>query len=436
MKNNKNNLSNTTKNIFSKLVKILLIVFVGFIFSSKELNIQICSNKIESIYNINRDSYINTLIINHASIIDWFKGIFGGNTSNNISNSVRITSNNVCSFIKADTSGSKKVSDYCSDDNLHANVYYADNESNNWALLIHGNMMSGKWMYSSVGQMYLDNDINILAIDLRGFGDSKGSVAMGFLESLDVMDWLDYLVREQNAKKIVIHGISLGGATTLQTLTLGGLNVEGIGQLPQISSKNVVGVIDDCGYTSMTGVIRDMLPINSSDNNSFDTKANSLFGNTFNVTGFDNLKKSSLNLDSISIDGLIKVVLTGNLVKTGLNSNNYDLYQDAFGNGRTADSNVKVMLVHGQGDTTVSPNNSKIVENKVGNNVIETYYPESSPHAFIVAGQNKNDYTTHVNDFLKKLNLKSSNNNSSEDNNSDHSGFLDGIVGFFKGLFS
>ena len=434
---NNNNLLNIEKKILLKILMIILITITGIISINKELNTQknyfIDSSKIN---NINKKSYINTLIINHASIIDWFKGIFGGNTSNNTSTSVRITSNNVCSFIKADTSGSKKVSDYCSNDNLHANVYYADNKSNNWALLIHGNMMSGKWMYNSVGQMYLDNDINILAIDLRGFGDSKGSVAMGFLESLDVMDWLDYLVREQNAKKIVIHGISLGGATTLQTLTLGGLNVEGIGQLPQISSKNVVGVIDDCGYTSMTGVISDMLPINSSDNNSFDTKANSLFGNTFNVTGFDNLKKSSLNLDSISINGLIKVVLTGSLVKTGLNSNNYDLYQDAFGNGRTADPNVKVMIVHGQGDTTVSPNNSKVVENKVGNNVIETYYPKFSPHAFIVAGQNKNDYTTHVNNFLKKLNLKSSSNNSSANNNSDNSGFLNSIVEFFKGLFS
>ena len=430
------------KNVFLKIGGSLLILLVAIIsFNNELLNIDYCydaiSEKNEIIEDINNSSYVNMLSLNFGSIIDWIKGLFGGSDSDDSKDDVVITSDNVCAFIKADTTGKKTVSDYCTDNNLHANIYYADNESSNWALLVHGNNMSGSQMFNAVGQMYLDNNINVLAIDLRGAGDSKGSTALGFLESLDVMDWLDYLNEEQKAKKIVIHGISLGGATTLQTLTLGGLNVDGIGTLPSISSKKVVGVVDDCGYTSMTGIILGLLSSvglsnNSNDSSSFETKAHSLFGSNFKTSAFDAITKSSINLDQISIEGLIKTILSGNIIKTGLNTDNYDRYQDAFGNGRTADVNVKVMIVHGQADTMVSFENSKTVESNVGSNVIEKFYPESAPHAFIVVGQNKSDYTSHLNGFLDKLNMKSSGTTTNNDD-SNNSG---GILGFFKKLFS
>lgn len=436
-------------NIFLKMVGVLLMGVFVVIFLNKEGNVQYHyaanNNNDKSIENVSNGAYVNMLSLNFGSILDSLKKFFGGNSSgsSNANNGARITSNNVCAFIKTDTTGKKKLSDYCSDNNLHAEIYYANNKSSNWALLVHGNMMSGSSMAKSVGQMYLDNNINVLAIDLRGFGDSKGSVAMGFLESLDVMDWLDYLNKEQNAKKIVIHGVSLGGATTLQTLTLGGLNVDGIGTLPSISSKNVVGVVDDCGYTSMTGIITGMLSSSSSKSNSssssiFNSKANSLFGSKFKTGAFDSIIKSDTSQKNISLDGLIKVVLSGDLVKTGLNTNNFDRYQDSFGNGRKADSNVKVMIVHGQSDTTVSPDNAKTVEQNVGSNVIETYYPSGAPHAFIVVGLNKNDYISHINSFLGKVNMKQSSSlgNSNNSSDSSNSGSSNGILDFFKKLFS
>ncbi len=386
--------------------------------------------------NLGKTSYNNiktdfeTPIINTLSIKSFFEGILGsitGGSKLKVDKEVTISSTNVCNFANATGKSNK---DYCV--NLHANIYYSNKKTKNWALLVHGNMMSANSMASAVGKMYLDNNINILAIDLRGFGNSSGSVAMGFLESLDVMNWLDFLnssneiASDRKPEKILIHGISLGGATTIQTLTMGGLNVSGVGVMPSISSKNVVGVVDDCGYTSMNGIITSMLPSLGGNKNTISNNSKELFGNGSGFNSWGASKKSNNGLGSlgnIKLNGnndnlkntLIKTVLTGNLIKTGLNTENFELYQDAFGNNRTADKNIKVMVIHGSGDTTVPPTNADtVIQNS---NVIETYRPDGSPHAFIVVGQHKKEYTEKVDSFVENLsmNTKNDSNNNSKD---------------------
>ena len=246
------------------------------------------------------------------------------------------------------------------------------------------------------------------------------------------MNWLDFLnssneiASDRKPEKILIHGISLGGATTIQTLTMGGLNVSGVGVMPSISSKNVVGVVDDCGYTSMNGIITSMLPSLGGNKNTISNNSKELFGNGSGFNSWGASKKSNNGLGSlgnIKLNGnndnlkntLIKTVLTGNLIKTGLNTENFELYQDAFGNNRTADKNIKVMVIHGSGDTTVPPTNADtVIQNS---NVIETYRPDGSPHAFIVVGQHKKEYTEKVDSFVENLsmNTKNDSNNNSKD---------------------
>ncbi len=100
----------------------------------------------------------------------------------------------------------------------------ADAKSDKWVILIHGNAMKSKQMFNATGKMYTDNGYNVLAPDLRGAGDSGGSVAMGYLESLDVYDWIKDLNNNYQTRygvstapsTIIVHGVSLGGATTLQ----------------------------------------------------------------------------------------------------------------------------------------------------------------------------------------------------------------------------
>lgn len=412
--------------VFSVVFSLVIIIFMFGNFDRSTSNFKRNTSEI---------SIINTL-----SIKSFFEGIIRsitGGSKLTVDHEVTMLSNNVCNFSKA-TGKSEK--DYCV--NLHANVYYSSKKTKNWALLVHGNMMSANSMASAVGKMYIDNNINILAIDLRGFGDSKGSVAMGFLESLDVMDWLDFLnssdeiESDRRPEKILIHGISLGGATTIQTLTMGGLDVSGIGEMPSISSKNVVGVVDDCGYTSMNGIITSMLPSVSGSKNTISSDSKKLFGNG---SGFSNwgIGKDSSNglgaLGNITLNGsntnlkdnLIKTVLTGNLIKTGLSTTNFELYQDAFGNNRTADKNVKVMVIHGGGDTTVPPTNADVVIKN--SNVVETYRPDGSPHAFIVVGQHKTEYTEKVNSFVEKLSMGTKNDATTKDNSKN--GFIGKLFG-------
>lgn len=47
---------------------------------------------------------------------------------------------------------------------------------------------------------------------------------MGYLESLDVWDWLTYLNKNYDCEEIFVHGVSLGGATTV---FVSGLEVDG-----------------------------------------------------------------------------------------------------------------------------------------------------------------------------------------------------------------
>lgn len=173
-----------------------------------------------------------------------------------------IKSDTVCNDQKIDNK-------YCVE-KLNARVYIADVNSDKWAVIVHGYMMSGSFMYNAVGNMYIEEGYNVIAPDLRGFGNSDGSVAMGYLESLDIYDWIKDLNQNWNEKErygmnvapetIVVHGISLGGATTLQLAT--NPDIQKSTSEPynkNLTDLKVKGFIDDCGYTSMSGIISEML---------------------------------------------------------------------------------------------------------------------------------------------------------------------------------
>ena len=154
---------------------------------------------------------------------------------------------------------------------------------------------------------------NVLAPDLRGFGASSGSVAMGYLESLDVYDW----IKDLNAtpakygvstapKTIVVHGISLGGATTLQLATNPDIAAANGGPYTRsLTDLNVKGFVDDCGYTSMSGIITGMLSVGdlsqltsvfaslNIDKKSFMAEFNNVV-DSLNIQGFENFDLSIL----------------------------------------------------------------------------------------------------------------------------------------------
>lgn len=120
--------------------------------------------------------------------------------------------------------------------------------------------------------MYISQENNVIAPDLRGAGNSEGKVAMGYLESLDTYDWIkdlntNYARYGVNSKPetIVVHGVSLGSAPTLQLATnLDIASASGGAYSVNLTELNVKGFVDDCGYDSMTGIITVMSSLGNS----------------------------------------------------------------------------------------------------------------------------------------------------------------------------
>lgn len=89
---------------------------------------------------------------------------------------------------------------------------------------------------------------NVLLVDQRGSGDSEGKViTFGINESRDVQSWIDYILTNISADaKIILTGISMGGATVL---TAAGR------ELPE----NVVCILADCSYSSAKEIIKKVI---------------------------------------------------------------------------------------------------------------------------------------------------------------------------------
>ena len=82
-----------------------------------------------------------------------------------------------------------------------------------------------------------------LIVDQRACGNSEGHIiSFGINESRDLLSWLNYLTTRFPERKIILTGISMGGATVMIASSL---------PLP----KNVVGILSDCGYSSAKEII-------------------------------------------------------------------------------------------------------------------------------------------------------------------------------------
>ncbi len=128
-----------------------------------------------------------------------------------------------------------------SDDDLALKGFFypAKEETHDYALLLHGYRDTHKGM-ENIAYVYNEHmAFNCLLPDMRACGESEGDyVGMGYLDSKDVENWIDYLIEEDPQARILVSGISMGGATTMM--------VSGL-DLPD----NVVCFIEDCGYTSV-----------------------------------------------------------------------------------------------------------------------------------------------------------------------------------------
>ena len=113
------------------------------------------------------------------------------------------------------------------------------------AILAHGYNGSAKKDMGAFAKMYHEIfGYNVLMPDDRGHGASEGKyIGFGWLDRLDCVKWIHYVLQRVGPDaQIVLHGVSMGGATVLMTSGE---------QLPE----QVKCIISDCAYTSVKDIL-------------------------------------------------------------------------------------------------------------------------------------------------------------------------------------
>ena len=120
---------------------------------------------------------------------------------------------------------------------LRLHAIEVDRGSKKWAILSHGYMgRNGELV--DVCNFFIKEGYNVLSISQRAHNKSEGdTISMGYYESEDLLDWIQYIVKRDPDCSIVLYGVSMGAATVMMTL---GKDIP----------RNIKAAIEDCGYTS------------------------------------------------------------------------------------------------------------------------------------------------------------------------------------------
>lgn len=239
--------------------------------------------------------------------------------------------------------------------NLRGVMALSGTESHRWAVCVHGYRDS----YEAVGvygKHYAELGWNVLLPDHRGHGRSQGNyVGWGYDERLDLVAWINYIIRRDPEAEIVLHGVSMGAAAVLMA-TGGPLQ------------SQVKAAVSDCAYTSAEDVMKHTL---------------------------DRHVRKRLN-----IPGTIPFsVLFSSLRKITLRRAGYDL-RDAAPVEAVAHSKTPTLFIHGVCDEVVPPTMmGKLYE--AARCPKKFLWVQDAAHADSV-GVNPELYWNTVHEFLKK----------------------------------
>lgn len=121
---------------------------------------------------------------------------------------------------------------------LHSIFYQNEKPSNVYAISCHG-YTGDPSLNNCYARRFYEMGFNVLLPYLRGHGKSEHNYCtMGWLDRLDIIDWVNFIVDKNPDAKIILHGVSMGAVTVM--------NATGE-DLPE----NVVCCIEDCGFTSL-----------------------------------------------------------------------------------------------------------------------------------------------------------------------------------------
>lgn len=224
--------------------------------------------------------------------------------------------------------------------------------SHTYAVVLHGYTAEparvAKYAYS-----FYERGMNVLMPAARAHERSGGAfIGMGWPERRDVIGWLDDIVAADPDARILVFGISMGGATAMMTA--------GESDLP----ANVVGIIEDCGYASVW--------------EEFAVQLQNVFG-----------------LPSFPLLDVANAVCQ---VRAGWD------FHEASAVDAVSRATVPMLFIHGDADTFVPYEMLDEVYEACASPVKEKLVVHGAPHAGS-ASTNPEQYWTCVNGFLDKIGL-------------------------------
>ncbi len=98
---------------------------------------------------------------------------------------------------------------------LVARQIVVDAETDKWVVILHGYNGNMEDVYD-IAMHYTEAGYNVLLPDLRSHGESEGMfLGMGWLDRLDIINWIDVVLEQNPSAKIAIHGVDIGADTAL-----------------------------------------------------------------------------------------------------------------------------------------------------------------------------------------------------------------------------
>lgn len=233
-------------------------------------------------------------------------------------------------------------------DTLKGYLTLNKNKSNVFVFFAHGYRSDHNGDPANFMQYYIEKGYNFLSVDHVAQGESSGNyLGFDYFESVDSLDWLDYLIsRFGEDIKIIVHGVSMGGATVCKM-------VESV-------PKQVRLAVADCPYTNA-------------------------------LEEFDNTAKG---VGVKHTNGLLKIFNEMNKFFAGFDLNDTDVRQSV------KNSKVPMLFVHGTADTFV-PTKMGVELYEICGNDKELFLVENATHAQSIRFDEQG-YHQKLDDFIEK----------------------------------
>ncbi len=133
---------------------------------------------------------------------------------------------------------------------LHATMIWAESDHHKTVIMIHGFRASGTNDFPWLMRYYHNQGFNVLLVDDRAHGLSEGNwLGFSWLDRRDLVGWARLIVSLLGEEeKILLHGLSMGGAAVMMA--------SGEADLP----VQVKAIVEDCGFSTTLDQFRHVFP--------------------------------------------------------------------------------------------------------------------------------------------------------------------------------